>query len=120
MYSTKLLCSVSKIYQNLYKSSSVVSWFACNQRWKSIWQRPKRFFARKKNPETDLEEVRSKIDSLETKSMIKSTKGNKIPRFNLKLYTFVYDAMTDFPSSSFIYDTSNTNSIFRNVHSLIN
>ena len=52
--------------------------------------------------------------------MIKSTNGNKIPRFNLKLYAFVYDAMTDFPSSSFIYDTSNTNSIFRNVHCLIN
>ena len=80
--------------------------------------RPKRVFA-KKNPETDLEELRSKIDSLETKNIIKSTNGNKVPIFNLKLYAFVYDAMTDFPSSSFMYDTSTTNSIFRNVHRVI-
>ena len=41
-------------------------------------------------PETDIEKLRSKIDSVEIKN-IKTTNGKKIPRFNLKLYTFVYD-----------------------------
>ena len=66
--------------------------------------------------ETDLKELRSKIDSAEIKNIIKSASGNKIPRFNLKLYAFVYDAMVDFPSSSFMYDTIATNNFFRNVH----
>ena len=69
--------------------------------------------------ETDLEELRSKIDSVEIKNIIKSANENKFPRFNLKLYVFVYDAMIDFPSSSFMYDTIATNNFFRNVHRLI-
>ena len=40
--------------------------------------------------ETDLEKLRSKIDSVEIKN-VKTTNGKKIPRFNLKLYAFVYD-----------------------------
>ena len=32
LYTTKLLCSVSEIHQNLYKPFIVVSWFACNER----------------------------------------------------------------------------------------
>ena len=56
-------------------------------------------FLQEKYPETDLEELRSKIDNVEIKNIVKSTNGNKIPRFNLKLYTFVYDAMIDFPQS---------------------
>ena len=75
-------------------------------------------FLQEKYPETDLEELRSKIDSVETKN-IKSTNDNKIPRFILKLYTFVYNAMTDYPQSKFMYDTITTNNFFRNVHRLI-
>ena len=78
-----------------------------------------RDFLQEKYPKTDLEQLRSKIDNVEIKNIIKSTNGNKIPRFNLKLYVFVYDAMIDFPSSSFIYDTITTNNFFRNVHRLI-
>ena len=51
------------------------------------------------------EELRLKIDSVEIKNIIKSTNGNKNPRFNLKLCAFVYDAMIDFPQSNFMYDT---------------
>ena len=40
--------------------------------------------------ETDLEKLRSKIDSVQIKN-VKTTNGKKIPRFNLKLYAFVYD-----------------------------
>ena len=76
-------------------------------------------FLQEKYPETDLEELRSKIDSVEIKNIIKSTSTNKIPRFNLKLYAFVNDAMIDFPQSNFIYDTITTNNFFRNVHRLI-
>ena len=36
-----------------------------------------------KYPDTDLEELRSKIDDIETKNIVKSTRGgSKIPRFN--------------------------------------
>ena len=76
-------------------------------------------FLQEKYPETDLEELRSKIDSKEIKNIIKSTNGKKIPRFNLKLYAFVYDAMIDLPQSNFTYDTISTNNFFRNVHHLI-
>ena len=41
-------------------------------------------FLQEKYPETDLEELRSKIDSIEIKSIIKSTNDNEIPRLNLK------------------------------------
>ena len=34
-----------------------------------------------KYPKTDLEELRSKINSAEIKNIIKSTNGNKVPRF---------------------------------------
>ena len=66
---------------------------------------------KEKYPETYLEELRSKIDCVKIKN-IKSTNGNKIPRFNLKLYGFVYGLC-------FMYDTVTTNNFFRNVHCLI-
>ena len=78
-----------------------------------------KYFLQEKYLGTDLEELRSKIDSVEIKNIIKSTSTNKIPRFNLKLYAFVNDAMIDFPQSNFIYDTITTNNFFRNVHRLI-
>ena len=43
----------------------------------------------------------------------------KTPKFNLKLYVFVYDVITDFPESNFMYDTITTANFFRNVHCLI-
>ena len=56
---------------------------------------------------------------MEIKNIIKSTNGNKITRFNLKLCTFVYDAMIDFPQPNFMYDTITTNNFFKTVHCLI-
>ena len=72
-----------------------------------------------KYPGTDLEKLRSKIDSVEIKNIIRSTNRNKIRRFKLKLCAFVYGAMIDFPRSSFMYDTITTNNFFRNIHHLI-
>ena len=76
-------------------------------------------FLQEKYRETALEELRSKIDSVEIKYIIKSTKGKKIPKFNLKVYTFVFDAMIYFMQSNFVYDTITTNNFFKNVHRLI-
>ena len=53
------------------------------------------------------------------KNIVKKTYGNKIPKFNLKLCAFVYDAMIDFPESNFMHDTITTANFFRNVHRLI-
>ena len=72
-----------------------------------------------KYPETDLEKLRSKIDRAEIKNIIRNTNGNKIPRFNLKLYAFVYGTMIDFPPSNFMYGTITTSNFFKNVHHLI-
>ena len=64
-----------------------------------------------------LEELSEKIENVEIKNIIKSTNGSKIPRFNLKLYAFVYDSITEFSTSNFMHDTITTN--FRNAHRLI-
>ena len=76
-------------------------------------------FLQEKYAETDLEELISKFDSAETKNIIKSTNNKKIRRSNLKLYSFVYDVMTGFPSSNVMYDTITTNNFFRSLHHLI-
>ena len=76
-------------------------------------------FLQEKYPETDPEELKSKIDDAEIKNIIKKPNGNKIPKFNLKSYAFVYDAMIDFPEPNFMYDTITTANFFRNLHCLI-
>ena len=53
------------------------------------------------------------------KKIIKCTNSNKIPRFNLKVYAFVFDAMIGFPQSNFMYDIITTNNLFRNLNHLI-
>ena len=47
-----------------------------------------RDFLQEKYTETDLKELRPKIDSVEIKKIIKNTNDSKIPRFKLKLYAF--------------------------------
>ena len=76
-------------------------------------------FLLEKYPETELEELKSKTHSVEIKNIIKATGGNEIPKFNLKLYAFVYDSMIGFPPSNFIYDSITTNNFFRIVRRLI-
>ena len=76
-------------------------------------------FLLEKYPEIELEELKSKIGSVEIKNIINGTEENKIRQFNLKLYALVYVSMIDFPPSNFIYDTITTKNFFRNVHRLI-
>ena len=49
-----------------------------------------RDFLDEKHPDIKIDELRSKIDKAELKSLIKETVW-KILNFNLKLYVFVYD-----------------------------
>ena len=76
-------------------------------------------FLQEKYPEIASEELKSKTDDVEIKNIIKKPNGNKIPKFNLKSYAFVYDAMIDFPEPNFMYDTITTANFFRNLHCLI-
>ena len=55
---------------------------------------------------------------MEIKNIVKNT-SYKIPRFNLKLYAFVYDKLVEFPESDITYDTITTNNFFRNVYHMI-
>ena len=55
---------------------------------------------------------------MEIKNIVKST-SYKIPRFNLKLYAFVYGKLVEFPESDITYDTITTNNFFRNVYHII-
>ena len=46
------------------------------------------------------------------------TKGN-VPKFNLKVFAYVYVKLFDFPSSEINYETITTNKFFLNVNRLI-
>ena len=61
--------------------------------------------------DTTIDQLRSKIDKIETRNLIKETvSSRKIPKFNLKIYVFVYDSLIDFPTSADItFDTITTN-----------
>ena len=62
-----------------------------------------------------LGELRKHIAEVEVKNLVKV----KIPKFNLKLYAFVYDNLIQFPVSDLSFDTITTNNFFRNVHRLL-
>ena len=77
-------------------------------------------FLNEKFPEIDnINKLKSNIEAVEIKNLIKSTGANKIPRFNLKLYGFIYDSLIDFLKSKFNYETITTDNFFRNVRRLI-
>ena len=49
---------------------------------------------------------------MEIKNIVKNT-SYKIPMFNLKLYTFVYNKLVEFSESDIAYDTITTNNFFQ-------
>ena len=55
---------------------------------------------------------------MEIKNITKNT-SSQIPRFNLKLYAFVYYKLLEFPESDIAYDTITTNNFFKNVHRIV-
>ena len=48
-----------------------------------------------------------------------STRHGNVPKFNLKIYAYVYDKLVCFPRSDINYETIKTNNFFANVHRLI-
>ena len=54
----------------------------------------------------------------EIKTALKSS-YDKVPKFNLKIYAFVYDWLVYFPKSDIQYETFTTNSFFIHAHHLI-
>ena len=62
----------------------------------------------------NLDDLRNEIENMETKNIVKNTLY-RIPRFNLKLYAFVYDKLVEFPESDITYDTITAYNFFRNV-----
>ena len=65
-----------------------------------------------------IDELKNRIKQTETKNALSSSAG-RVPKFNLKIYAFVYDILVYFPSSDIQYETFTTASFFVNVHRLI-
>ena len=63
-------------------------------------------------------EIKNTINKTETKNALSTTHGN-VPKFNLKIYAYVYDELVCFPRSDIDYKTITTNKLFTNVHRLI-
>ena len=60
-------------------------------------------FLNEKFPEIDdIDKLKSNIEAVKIKNLIKSTGANKIPRFNIKLYAFIYDLLLIFLNRSLI------------------
>ena len=64
------------------------------------------------------DELKNRVMQTETKNALKSSFA-RVPKFNLKIYAFVYDWLVYFPKTDIQYETFTTNSSFVNVHHLI-
>ena len=60
-----------------------------------------------------------KIKNTINKTEIKNLNVFNVPKFNLKVYAYVYDELINFPASDIEYETITTNKFFINVHRLI-
>ena len=69
-------------------------------------------------PDDTLDELKNRIMQTEIKNALKDCHGN-VPKFNLKMYAFVYDMLVDFLPTDILYDTITTNKFFINVHQMI-
>ena len=66
-------------------------------------------------PGEDIGEIENTINETE----IKNLNVFNVPKFNLKVYAYVYDELINFPASDIEYETITTNKLFINVHRLI-
>ena len=60
-----------------------------------------------------------KIKNTINKTEIKNLNVFNVPKFNLKVYAYVYDELINFPTTHIEYETITTNKFFINVHRLI-
>ena len=65
-----------------------------------------------------VDDIKDHIMKTEIKNAL-STSYNKVARFNLKIYAFVYDELVCFPKSDIQYETFTTKKFFVHVHRLI-
>ena len=66
----------------------------------------------------EITDIKNTINQTEIKNALQKTHGN-VPKFNLKIYAYVYDQLDYFPRSDINYETITTNIFFINVHRLI-
>ena len=58
-----------------------------------------------------IDELKNRIMQTEIKNTLKSSYG-KVPKFNLKIYAFVYNLLVHFPVTDIQYEIFNTDSFF--------
>ena len=66
----------------------------------------------------EISEIKNAINKTEIKNALSTTHRN-VPKFNLKVYAYVYDELVCFSWSDIDYETITTNKFFTNVHRLI-
>ena len=65
----------------------------------------------------EIDEIKNVINKTEIKNISNGYKN--VPKFNLKVYAYVYDELICFPRSDIEYETITAKKIFTNVHRLI-
>ena len=65
-----------------------------------------------------IDELKNRVMQKEIKNALQSS-ADRVPKFSLKVYAFVYDMLVYFPNSDIQYETFITSSFFVNVHCLI-
>ena len=65
-----------------------------------------------------INEIKNTINKTEIKNALPTMHGN-VPKFNLKIYAYVYDELVYFPRSDIDYEIITTNKFFKNVQRLI-
>ena len=68
-------------------------------------------FDENKFAEDDVGNIAKTINQTEIKNALSTTHGN-VPKFNLKIYAFVYDELICFPRSDIQFETIATNNFF--------
>ena len=66
----------------------------------------------------EINEIKNTINQTEIKNALSTTHGN-VPKFNVKIYVYVYDEKVCFPRSDIGYETITRNKFFTNVYRLI-
>ena len=65
----------------------------------------------------DIECIKNQIMQTDIKNALSASEGT-VPKFNLKIYAYLYDELIFFPPQS-LYDVLTTKKIFKHVHNLI-
>ena len=75
-------------------------------------------FLKENFADNSIDELKNRVMQTQIKNGLQSSTV-WVPKFNLKVYAFVYDMIVYFPNSDIQYEIFNTGSFFINVHHLI-